>query len=55
MFQAFAEYEKANATAEGLGKRVNKKVMQMFEKVGAARWRQLALLAEAESRCGRFE
>ncbi|PSC74142.1 structural maintenance of chromosomes 2-1-like [Micractinium conductrix] len=33
--EAFAEYEKANATAEGLGKRVNKKVMQMFEKAEA--------------------
>lgn len=30
--QMFADYERANATIEGLSKKVNKKVMQMFEK-----------------------
>lgn len=28
----FAEYEKASSAIEGLSKKVNKKVMQMFEK-----------------------
>lgn len=28
----FAEHEKASATIEGLSKKVNKKVMQMFDK-----------------------
>ena len=30
--QVFAEYEKASSAIEGLSKKVNKKVMQMFEK-----------------------
>ena len=32
LLQVFDEYEKANSTIENLSKKVNKKVMQMFEK-----------------------